>query len=115
MLDTGSPARLRLAALEQALGEPADPADPVGRSAVLAAEDAARLPAGGEEALARFGLHEEFVPEAHGGASAPPAGRGRRRPPPPRGRPPHSARALRLVRAPSPRALRRRARARWPG
>ena len=57
----------RLARLERALGDPRDPGNPLGHRAVLDAERRLELPPGGEELLAAFGMHEEFVPAPLGG------------------------------------------------
>ncbi|WP_159768362.1 acyl-CoA dehydrogenase family protein [Streptomyces sp. HM190] len=60
----------RRAALEAVLGDPGDAANPLGDAGVLAAERRGDLPLGGEPSLASFGLHEDFVPEGHGGRLA---------------------------------------------
>ncbi|MCF6525449.1 acyl-CoA dehydrogenase family protein [Streptomyces sp. JJ36] len=57
----------RVAALEAALGDPRDPASPLGDAAVLAADRRDELPLGGEALLASSGLHREFVPVTLGG------------------------------------------------
>ncbi|MFI0897341.1 acyl-CoA dehydrogenase [Streptomyces sp. NPDC020983] len=57
----------RVAELRAAFGDPADPANPVGDAAVLAADEAGELPAAGEKLLDAFGLNAEFVPAALGG------------------------------------------------
>ncbi|WP_053848197.1 acyl-CoA dehydrogenase family protein [Streptomyces sp. NRRL B-24085] len=64
------PALERIAALEALLGDPDDPANPLGLSAVLAADERGELLAAGEEALAAFGLGAEFVPVEFGGRLA---------------------------------------------
>ncbi|MEU6803448.1 acyl-CoA dehydrogenase [Streptomyces neyagawaensis] len=60
----------RRAALEAVLGDPGDAANPLGDAGVLAAERRGDLPLGGEPSLAAFGLHQDFVPEEHGGRLA---------------------------------------------
>ncbi|SPF03904.1 acyl-CoA dehydrogenase [Streptomyces sp. MA5143a] len=60
----------RRGALEAVLGDPGDAANPLGDAGVLAAERRGDLPLGGEPSLAAFGLHEDFVPEEHGGRLA---------------------------------------------
>ncbi|MFJ8661925.1 acyl-CoA dehydrogenase family protein [Streptomyces sp. NPDC093795] len=59
------PARLR--ALERLLGDPGDPTNPVGRHAVLDADERGEMLAAGEDALHAYGLHAEFVPAELGG------------------------------------------------
>ncbi|MEV4702008.1 acyl-CoA dehydrogenase [Actinoplanes sp. NPDC049316] len=59
--------RARAARLERALGPAADPANPLGHRAVLAADERGELLADGERALREFGLNAEFVPEHLGG------------------------------------------------
>ncbi|WP_432080199.1 acyl-CoA dehydrogenase family protein [Streptomyces sp. WAC 04229] len=53
--------------LETLLGDPDDPANPLGTTAVLAADERGELLADGERALAGFGLGAEFVPATLGG------------------------------------------------
>ncbi|MFE1313085.1 acyl-CoA dehydrogenase [Streptomyces sp. NPDC058755] len=53
--------------LEALLGDAGDPANPVGRAAVLAADARGHLPEAGEEMLTAFGLNAHFVPQALGG------------------------------------------------
>ncbi|MDG4786437.1 acyl-CoA dehydrogenase [Micromonospora sp. WMMD1102] len=53
--------------LETYLGDPHDPANPVGYPAVLAADERGELLAEGERALDGYGLNAEFVPRALGG------------------------------------------------
>ncbi|MFF3334807.1 acyl-CoA dehydrogenase family protein [Streptomyces sp. NPDC002888] len=53
--------------LEALLGDAGDPANPVGRAAVLAADAQGTLLAAGEELLTAFGLNAQFVPQALGG------------------------------------------------
>ncbi|WP_058042127.1 acyl-CoA dehydrogenase [Streptomyces roseifaciens] len=57
----------RAHALDRVLGDPADPGNPLGFAAVLAADERGEMLAEGEEALDAFGLNEEFVPAAFGG------------------------------------------------
>jgi alkylation response protein AidB-like acyl-CoA dehydrogenase len=57
----------RVAELNTAFGDPADPANPVGHAQLLAADEAGELSAAGEKLLDAFGLNAEFVPTAHGG------------------------------------------------
>ncbi|MDT9701430.1 acyl-CoA dehydrogenase family protein [Streptomyces sp. P17] len=57
----------RVARLETLLGDPHDPANPLGLAAVLAADERGELLPEGERALAEFGLAAEFVPAALGG------------------------------------------------
>src|SRR5690349_6622202 len=49
------------------LGDPSDPANPVGYEAVLAADERAEMLPAGEALLERYGLNAEFVPEEYGG------------------------------------------------
>ncbi|MYW65868.1 acyl-CoA dehydrogenase [Streptomyces sp. SID8379] len=60
----------RVAAFEAALGDPADPAGPLARPAVVAADREARLPPGAAELLDAAGLGAELVPVEHGGRFA---------------------------------------------
>lgn len=53
--------------LERMFGDAADPANPVGRDALLAADEAGELSDAGVELLDRFGLNAHFVPTALGG------------------------------------------------
>ncbi|GAB2626353.1 acyl-CoA dehydrogenase [Streptomyces capparidis] len=69
---TGAPparatAAERAAALETLLGDPADPANPLGHEALLAADARAEPPGDGERLLDRFALNAEFVPAHLGG------------------------------------------------
>ncbi|WP_457033839.1 acyl-CoA dehydrogenase family protein [Kitasatospora sp. P5_F3] len=57
----------RLAQLEEGFGDPWDPANPYGHSAVLAADERGELPADAVQLLHRIGLNAEFVPERLGG------------------------------------------------
>ncbi|MFE6871586.1 acyl-CoA dehydrogenase family protein [Kitasatospora sp. NPDC057692] len=57
----------RLDRLEGLLGDPHDPANPLGLAAVLDADERGELSADGEDALAAYGLGAEFVPAALGG------------------------------------------------
>ncbi|MGW2771962.1 acyl-CoA dehydrogenase [Streptomyces olivaceoviridis] len=57
----------RTAALDRLLGDPADPANPVGIRAVLDADERGEMPAAGEHALDAYGLNAEFVPPEYGG------------------------------------------------
>lgn len=68
-MTTGQEARTaaRVAELNAAFGDPADPANPVGHARILEADEAGELPAAGEKLLDAFGLNAEFVPAAHGG------------------------------------------------
>ncbi|MFF8732702.1 acyl-CoA dehydrogenase [Streptomyces sp. NPDC015171] len=61
------PALERLDRLETLLGDPYDPANPLGSAAVLEADERGELPADGESALAAYGLGAEFAPAALGG------------------------------------------------
>ncbi|AVH55793.1 MULTISPECIES: acyl-CoA dehydrogenase [Streptomyces] len=54
-------------ALETLLGDPWDTGNPLGYEAVVAADEAARLPSGGERLLDSYGLGAEFVPASLGG------------------------------------------------
>ncbi|MFD5798920.1 acyl-CoA dehydrogenase [Streptomyces diastatochromogenes] len=53
--------------LEALLGDAGDPANPVGRAAVLDADAEGTLLPAGEELLTAFGLNAQFVPQALGG------------------------------------------------
>jgi alkylation response protein AidB-like acyl-CoA dehydrogenase len=57
----------RLYTLDRLLGDPADPANPLGRTAVLAADERGEMFSEGEAALHEYGLNAEFVPAAFGG------------------------------------------------
>jgi alkylation response protein AidB-like acyl-CoA dehydrogenase len=59
--------RARVAALERLLGDPHDPGNPFGDTALLAADERAELIPEAESALERFGLNHEFVPRHLGG------------------------------------------------
>lgn len=72
MIETRHPTATTVAstgpeALAGLLGDPADPDNPVGDAAVLAADERAELPAAGEELLHRYGFNAEFVPAELGG------------------------------------------------
>lgn len=53
--------------LELRLGDPLDPANPLGQQEVLAADERGELLAAGERMLADYGLNAEFVPTELGG------------------------------------------------
>ncbi|HET9381761.1 MAG TPA: acyl-CoA dehydrogenase family protein [Streptomyces sp.] len=53
--------------LEALLGDAADPANPVGRAAVVAADERAALLTAGEDLLTEYGLNAHFVPRELGG------------------------------------------------
>jgi len=57
----------RESTLEQALGDPWDPANPLGFATVLEADERAELPAEGVYLLERYGFLTEFVPAKLGG------------------------------------------------
>ncbi|MFF2025123.1 acyl-CoA dehydrogenase family protein [Streptomyces sp. NPDC058171] len=57
----------RADALERHLGDPRDPGNPLGFSAVLAADERAEMFAEGERSLDAYGLGAEFVPAQYGG------------------------------------------------
>ncbi|MQY11666.1 hypothetical protein SRB5_17850 [Streptomyces sp. RB5] len=57
----------RIARLEQLLGDPADPANPAGARALLAADERGELLPEAERLLDEFGLNAEFVPRDLGG------------------------------------------------
>ncbi|MZF85522.1 acyl-CoA dehydrogenase [Streptomyces sp. SID5643] len=57
----------RADALEQHLGDPRDPANPLGFRQILAADERAEMFADGERALDAYGLGAEFVPASYGG------------------------------------------------
>lgn len=59
--------RTRVAALESLLGDPSDPANPVGYTALLEADRAAVPFAAGEALLDDFGITDEYIPQALGG------------------------------------------------
>ncbi|MFJ6759846.1 acyl-CoA dehydrogenase [Streptomyces sp. NPDC091273] len=59
--------RARVAELEGLFGDPSDPANPVGYTALLEADRAAVPFAAGEALLDGFGITEEFIPRALGG------------------------------------------------
>ncbi|GAA2598628.1 acyl-CoA dehydrogenase [Streptomyces axinellae] len=59
--------RYRVADLERRLGDPADPDNPLGLTALLAADERGELLAEAEDALTAFGLNAEFVPAEWGG------------------------------------------------
>jgi len=60
-------ARLRIADLERRLGDPWDEANPLGHTAVLAADERAEVLPEAERILDEFGLNAEFVPTGLGG------------------------------------------------
>ncbi|SEK58931.1 acyl-CoA dehydrogenase family protein [Streptacidiphilus jiangxiensis] len=60
-------AAARIAEIEAALGDPADPANPVGQARLLEADEAGELLAAGEKALEALNLNAEFVPVELGG------------------------------------------------
>ncbi|MGW7367620.1 acyl-CoA dehydrogenase family protein [Streptomyces sp. NPDC054841] len=68
-LTTAAPesAAARTERLEELLGDPLDPANPLGNAAVLAADERGELLPEGERALRAYGLGAEFVPTALGG------------------------------------------------
>ncbi|MCX4820510.1 acyl-CoA dehydrogenase [Streptomyces sp. NBC_01142] len=57
----------RVADLERRFGDPGDPGNPLGRDALLAADERGELLPEAEEALAAFRLNAEFVPTELGG------------------------------------------------
>ncbi|MEW2267535.1 acyl-CoA dehydrogenase [Streptomyces sp. NPDC047853] len=57
----------RADALEQHLGDPRDPGNPLGFRQILAADERAEMFAAGERALDEYGLNAEFVPPEYGG------------------------------------------------
>ncbi|WP_037924418.1 acyl-CoA dehydrogenase [Streptomyces violaceorubidus] len=57
----------RADAVEQHLGDPRDPANPLGFRQILAADERAEMFADGERALDAYGLGAEFVPPEYGG------------------------------------------------
>ncbi|MGR4880727.1 acyl-CoA dehydrogenase [Streptomyces sp. LARHCF249] len=59
--------RTRVAALESLLGDPSDPANPVGYTALLEADRAAVPFAAGEALLDGFGITDEYIPQSLGG------------------------------------------------
>lgn len=61
------PVGVRIDAVEAALGDPRDPANPVGWAAVLAADEERVLPPAGVALYDRLGLNAEFVPASLGG------------------------------------------------
>ncbi|MFD8641056.1 acyl-CoA dehydrogenase [Streptomyces zaomyceticus] len=58
---------VRMGALDALLGDPDDPANPVGSAAVLDADERGEMLAAGEDALQAYGLGAEFVPAGLGG------------------------------------------------
>ncbi|GAB2721733.1 acyl-CoA dehydrogenase [Kitasatospora kifunensis] len=62
-----SEVRRRVAELERCFGDPADPANPLGSAAFLAADEREEPLAAAELLLERFGLNAEFVPSGLGG------------------------------------------------
>ncbi|EXU66155.1 oxidoreductase [Streptomyces sp. PRh5] len=67
MSGIGIDAGARVAALEERLGDPWDPANPAGFAAIVAADEHEETPEGGRTALDDFGILAEFVPSALGG------------------------------------------------
>ncbi|MGW6390064.1 acyl-CoA dehydrogenase family protein [Streptomyces sp. NPDC055103] len=61
------PVGARIDVVEASLGDPRDPANPVGWAAVLAADEARVLPPAGLALYDRLGLNAEFVPASLGG------------------------------------------------
>ncbi|WP_405853313.1 acyl-CoA dehydrogenase [Streptomyces sp. NBC_00090] len=61
------PVGARIGAVEAALGDPRDPANPVGWGAVLAFDEERVLPPAGLALYDRLGLNAEFVPASLGG------------------------------------------------
>jgi alkylation response protein AidB-like acyl-CoA dehydrogenase len=59
--------RHRVADLERRFGDPSDPDNPLGLTALLAADERGELLAEAEDALTEFGLNAEFVPTEWGG------------------------------------------------
>ncbi|MER6196273.1 acyl-CoA dehydrogenase [Streptomyces sp. NPDC001586] len=59
--------RARVAELESLFGDPSDPANPVGYTALLEADRAAVPFAAGEALLDGFGITDEYIPRALGG------------------------------------------------
>ncbi|MFD9260175.1 hypothetical protein ACFVZQ_17090, partial [Streptomyces sp. NPDC059538] len=59
--------RARVAELEALFGDPSDPANPVGYTALLEADRAAVPFAAGEALLDDFGITDEYIPRALGG------------------------------------------------
>ncbi|MCC8479043.1 acyl-CoA dehydrogenase [Streptomyces globisporus] len=57
----------RATELEQRFGDPYEPGNPLGFTAVLEADERAEMFADGESALDDYGLNAEFVPPSHGG------------------------------------------------
>ncbi|MFE5093329.1 acyl-CoA dehydrogenase [Streptomyces sp. NPDC056638] len=57
----------RADAIEQHLGDPRDPGNPLGFRHILAADERAEMFADGERALDAYGLGAEFVPTQYGG------------------------------------------------
>lgn len=53
--------------LDALLGDPWDPANPVGHAAALSADERDEMFAEGERRLDRYGMNAEFVPAAYGG------------------------------------------------
>ncbi|MFK4106438.1 acyl-CoA dehydrogenase [Streptomyces sp. NPDC019531] len=62
-----TPALQRVAALEQRLGDPFDPDNPLGYGAVLDADEQGDTFKAGEDALTEFGMNAELVPRTWGG------------------------------------------------
>lgn len=62
-----SAVRARVAELEELFGDPSDPANPAGYTALLEADRAAVPFAAGEALLDEFGIVDEYVPRALGG------------------------------------------------
>ncbi|GIH21320.1 acyl-CoA dehydrogenase [Rugosimonospora africana] len=57
----------RLADLERRFGDPHDRENPIGYTAILAADERAEMLRAGEQTLDEYGLGAEFVPAEHGG------------------------------------------------
>ena len=59
-----------VARLEERFGDAGDPGNPVGRAAVVAADERGEVPAAGEDLLTAYGLNAHFVPRELGGRFA---------------------------------------------
>lgn len=66
-VSTGTAFPHRADALEQHLGDPHDPANPLGFRQILAADERAEMFGDGERALDVYGLGAEFIPPQYGG------------------------------------------------
>lgn len=64
---TDTPVTSRASALEQALGDPHDQANPTGLAALIAADERGCFPSAAEAVLDHVRLNAEFVPECFGG------------------------------------------------